>query len=497
MLKPLFIALFLCAMHVVAQQPQGLVAQYSFNKGNIQSDMGPNEVKMIGATLADDRFGSSAWFLHGSPGSYINLGTDPALKQATGTISIWIKQANIMYSGRGFMGNPIITTKMHAGDDFNEAYSLGIEMYERRLNATSHHVIPGDTLQVNAWSGMPIKLGRWYHVVMCYDDSFLSLYIDGKLQNRLAKNFHTVFLPSDSVMIGFNKSPKSNLRFFNGTVDDIEFYNRVLTAEEVISLYNAPDPNRTHAFFKWGFTLLLVLVSVSVIVWVLVKRYKRELAKEIERRRLQQNMHEMEIRLMKVQMNPHFIFNALNSLKHVILQGETEKARQYLDKFSVLLRRTLESNKKEYIALEEEIDILTKYIELEALRFGKAFNYEITADTTAIAGRIRIPQMLIQPVVENAIWHGLLPKQGDRTLHVAFSFFDDQTLCCIVEDNGVGRQHKPIINVHKEKSLGISFITQRLSLMQKERGGSYSIHIEDKAETGTRVRILMPAINHE
>lgn len=209
----------------------------------------------------------------------------------------------------------------------------------------------------------------------------------------------------------------------------------------------------------------------------------------------------MEMQVIKAQMNPHFIFNAINSVQQFILVNDNDNARKYLVKFSRLLRMILESSHEDSISLENEIDILTRYIEIEALRFERSFTYEIVTDAGLNTSRIKIPQMLIQPLVENAIWHGLLPKEDDRRLRIHFSCADPQILVCIIDDNGVGRNaRKAEEGVSKRRSLAISFIRQRLELMNRERNKGYGIYITDKTDAqgnsaGTSVTITLPILN--
>lgn len=159
-----------------------------------------------------------------------------------------------------------------------------------------------------------------------------------------------------------------------------------------------------------------------------------------EKLELQSKLHEMEIRTLKSQMNPHFIFNALNSIQQFIVTGDNVKAEMYLSKFSKLIRDLLESNSNEGLLLSEEVEILKGYIEMEMLRFDNSFSYEITIDSKLNQQKVKLPHLMIQPFVENAIWHGLLLKQGDGRINLRFEYDSLTTIKCIVEDNGIGRE---------------------------------------------------------
>jgi hypothetical protein len=481
-----------------AQNTDGLVARYYFNNGNAANDAGPSPAKAVGVAFGEDRFGNSqsACCLFGNDKSYLNLGTGSILKPSAGSISIWIKMIREVYSGHGYRANPIVLTKNNHQDYFFEAYGIAYDTKSKKITAAC---TLSDLNQIVVVANNNLKLGEWYHIVITYDDKSLCLYIDGVLQNCAAKNFHTVFLQTDSVMIG-NSANVENNRFFDGYIDDISIYNKVLSQEEVAKLYNEPDPNRYHIILKIFLISLLSLIGISGIVTIATRKFRKELQKEKEKNKLQRQLFDMEMKVTKAQMNPHFIFNSMNSIQQFILADDTENANTYLVKFARLLRKILESNTDEFVSLENEMDILNKYIEIESLRFAHAFNYKIKIDDKLNGSNIRIPQMLIQPFVENAIWHGLLPKEGEKNLVISIDYVNKVLLSCTIEDNGVGRHAvKSAANVLKGKSLGIQFIQQRLDLMKNEWGGDYGIEITDRKDengqsAGTCVIIKIPIV---
>lgn len=483
----------------LADDISGLVAKYSFNSGNAKNDIGPDHAKVVGAMPLEDRFGNpeNAYYFQGVPESYLNLGTSPALKPPQGSISLWFKIENLVYSGKGTLSNPLILTKSHAGNDFYEGYAIGIELTSRKLGIASTE---SEALQVGMRSREEVVSGKWYHVVMAYDDDFLYLYLNGVFEGKIGKHFRTRFLAADSVMVG-NTANTKNARFFNGYIDDIEIYNRVLTPNEVSELYNTPNPNRFHELLRSLLIVLLTFSCIILLVWLITKRYKKELRKEKEKNRLLRQMHEMEMQVFKAQMNPHFIFNAMSSVQEFILAGDNDNAHRYLGKFSRLLRKMLEGARDTAISLENEIDLLTKYIEIESLRFKQAFAYEISTDAQVAMDTILIPQMLIQPLVENAIWHGLLPKKDSGLLSIRFELLHNEALLCTVDDNGVGRKFfTAAVAGPLKKSMAIELICQRLQLMTQERGRDYHMSIIDKVDAmgnpcGTRVTIQMPILN--
>ncbi|HWY12072.1 MAG TPA: histidine kinase [Bacteroidia bacterium] len=253
---------------------------------------------------------------------------------------------------------------------------------------------------------------------------------------------------------------------------------------------------------KVWFIIIVALLFGLLITLVLWYFYRRILKQELHKNSLKMLMYDLENKAVKAQMNPHFIFNSLSSIQEFILSDDNENAYRYLSRFSKLIRKLLESNTKESITLEAEIDILKGYIEIEALRFQNAFNYQLNVNEKLNVLEIPIPHMLIQPFVENAIWHGLLHKNSDKNLELTFDLLNENCLICIVEDNGVGRSFKPgnLTENLKKESLAIEFINQRLNLYSKIKKLKYGFEIIDKTDsngfgTGTIVKIKIPILN--
>jgi hypothetical protein len=482
-----------------AQIKDGLVAKYSFNNGDSNDEIDKSNAKVYGVSLIEDRFGNekSAYFLHGNRNSFINLGTSVILKPVKGSISIWIKIEHAMESGKGMEANPILFTRAHGEERHCEAYYIGYDYKTKNLNVNTTY---SQLDQISIYSTSPADLREWHNIVMTYDDDFLWFYLDGLLETKMPKNFRSRFLEGDSVMVGARFS-NENVRFFNGCVDDIEFYNRVLSAQEILKLYNAPDPKPYKNIIKWGIIILSGLIFIILFTIFIVKRtYRRKLEREHALNNLNIKMNELETKAIRTQMNPHFIFNSLNTLQRFILEEDISNAHTYLTKFSKLLRKMLESSTNETILLSEEIDIINNYIEVEKMRFTNAFEYEIINDVKE-PEKIKIPFMLIQPFVENAIWHGLMPKQDNRYLKISFLDLDKGRILCTVDDNGVGRDHKsnqkdPL----KKRSLAMEFIRQRLELLQKSTGHTCAFKVIDKKNEeqisiGTTISIIIPKLN--
>lgn len=185
---------------------------------------------------------------------------------------------------------------------------------------------------------------------------------------------------------------------------------------------------------------------------------------------LRQQASELEMQALRAQMNPHFIFNCLSSINCFILKNESETASDYLTRFSRLIRLVLSNSKRPLVFLEDELEMLRLYIEMERLRFKNSFDFNISFKNEIDTSAIPIPPLLLQPFVENAIWHGLMNKDGHGQLDIAFAY-DDSILTCIITDNGVGRIKAKELKSKKDvkgKSMGLQITAERLAKLNKQ-----------------------------
>ena len=250
-----------------------------------------------------------------------------------------------------------------------------------------------------------------------------------------------------------------------------------------------------------------LLTAIAVLSANQIQRIRAEQEKQkalIEVLQNKQKATESRLQSLRLQMNPHFLFNALNSIQQMILANEEMVATRYLSRFSKLLRSILIHSDKETISLKEELDILKLYVELESVRFKEAFSYEIDCDEDIDTDEVKIPTLLIQPFVENAIWHGLMHKEGHRKLKISFKD-KGEFVECIVEDNGIGRAKAREMKItsgqdKKHTSKGIAVSLERLHALEKNGSKSGSMQIIDLMDAkghalGTRVEIHLPIQN--
>jgi hypothetical protein len=204
------------------------------------------------------------------------------------------------------------------------------------------------------------------------------------------------------------------------------------------------------------------------------------------------------------QMNPHFIFNALNTIQSYIYTNNKSSAGHYLGKFSELTRKILDNSSKEIISLEDEIEMLQLYIDIEKARFGDTFNASVVIDPALDSEDIFLPPMLIQPHVENAIKHGLLHKKGDRELLISIKRHnsDDKDIEIVIDDNGIGRPQSMLLNNHNKahRSFATTATEKRIELINRILGQKIKLEIIDKTNgdggaEGTRVLLVISVVN--
>jgi hypothetical protein len=228
--------------------------------------------------------------------------------------------------------------------------------------------------------------------------------------------------------------------------------------------------------------IFFLLVLGMIIFWTIsLKRKNEKLQYSQEQWALKQRAAEMEMQALRAQMNPHFIFNALSSINRFILKNDPEKASDYLTRFSRLIRLVLINSQCEVILLEEELEMLRLYLQMEQLRFQHAFDYQVSLSDDIDPATVFLPPMLLQPFCENAIWHGLMHKEGRGHLEISFAL-QNGLLSCTVTDNGVGREKAAQLaskSAEKIKSLGLQLTKDRLALFNKETAGKIAYTIED------------------
>jgi len=229
-------------------------------------------------------------------------------------------------------------------------------------------------------------------------------------------------------------------------------------------------------------------------------KYETE-KKEAALNQLKLQQTQSELTALKSQMNPHFIFNALNSIQELYMVGDKKMANEQMGNFAQLTRKILDVSGKQSIYLSEEVEILTKYLELECMRFESDFSYKIHLSEEIDEDYIKLPPMLIQPYIENSMKHGLLHKKGAKHIDIFFDINEEETILkCVIDDNGIGRVASAAININRPPS-HVSFSTsateKRLQLLNQGKQENIAVVFKDKVDEsnnalGTKVSIQIP-----
>ncbi len=333
-------------------------------------------------------------------------------------------------------------------------------------------------------------------------------------KNRIKFNFHVNgYFPDEELQFQYRLdglsdkwiSIEKNTRFVNfsslpsgsytfeircRTLSDLRFVSTKITFK-----INSPF------WTTWWFISLIALSVFGIIILfyrnkLAIKEKEKELA--LKNAKFENELAVLKLENLKSQMNPHFIFNALNSIQEYIILNQKNLASSYLAKFADLIRAYLEHSSKGYITIREEIECLDIYLQLEKLRFEDKFEYSLHGIENN--DHLKIPTMLIQPYVENAIKHGLLHKKDNRKLTISFELFKNQSMLkCIVLDNGIGRVKANEMQHKKHNSFATEATAHRLELLNFGREKKIGVEIEDLYENaiaiGTKVTLLIPILN--
>lgn len=246
----------------------------------------------------------------------------------------------------------------------------------------------------------------------------------------------------------------------------------------------------------WWFIGATAALAAALTYWLFRQRVR------VIRRQtaLREHMAELEMRALRAQMNPHFIFNCLNSINRYIVKSDNATASLYLTRFAKLIRLILDNSNSKKVLLSNELEALKLYIEMERIRFDSKFDYHIIIDKEVHTDSIGVPSLIIQPYVENAIWHGLLHKESHGSLWIKIRMVDENTLECIIEDNGVGREKAAEFRSKSatgKKSLGMKLTEDRIAVLNQYAQTNASVEIVDleddqRLAAGTRVVVIIP-----
>ncbi|MBL0340267.1 MAG: histidine kinase [Bacteroidetes bacterium] len=231
--------------------------------------------------------------------------------------------------------------------------------------------------------------------------------------------------------------------------------------------------------YYWSFPLIFIFIKNQLNI---------QSAKQEEKSLIQQKLVELQQKALASNLNPHFIFNSLNSIQHFINSHHPVEANEYLSKFSRLMRMQLNMADKSLITLHEEISRIEFYLSLEQMRFGEKLTWQIHIDPAIDVYTFEIPNMIIQPFIENAIWHGIMPSSIPGNILLNMRLLTDKRLEISVTDNGVGYGQNKSLHHPEHESKGVNLITERLILLDSK---ATNLLVFEKNNPGTKVIITL------
>ena len=248
-----------------------------------------------------------------------------------------------------------------------------------------------------------------------------------------------------------------------------------------------------------GSIFIFALLGFIILRNVSLKRKNEILGNKKKQAELQQQAAEFKMQTLRTQMNPHFIFNSLNSINRFILENNKPNSSRYLTKFSRLIRMILQNSQSSSISLKSELESLELYLEMETMRFDNHFSYKISVPPDLNISRLKVPPLIIQPYVENAVWHGLMHKEEKGDLDIEITQEGDY-LHFKITDNGIGREQAARIaskSATKHKSMGLLITADRIAMIQNSNGNESAVVIHDLVHAdgsaaGTEVHIKIP-----
>jgi ligand-binding sensor domain-containing protein len=351
---------------------------------------------------------------------------------------------------------------------------------------------------------IPLELSDGDTISLSYDDNFFSfefasLDFSNPSKNKYAyilENFDNHWNYSDAYkhFSGYTKVSSGTyvLRVKGSNCDGV-WNEKGISITIIIS-----SPWWQALWFKF-----LSFALVFFVVWFIVQsrlrtiKIKHEGEKQILE--IEKQMFSLEQTALRLQMNPHFIFNSLNSIQSFVISNNTDKAIHYLAKFSQLMRFILSHSQQSFVPINDEIKAMSIYLDIEQLRFDNKFSYSFYIDPAIDTEFLEIPPMIIQPYIENAIIHGILNKDDTGFIKISLKLLDEKFLLCIVEDDGIGREKALQIKAKSDlnhKSRGMLITQKRLEILNEKGNNQMNVNLidlfdENKKAIGTKVEIII------
>lgn len=414
----------------------------------------------------------------------------------------------------GYKKQAYIWLPIHLKDEIGNIYFAGSDGVDK-ISPEKLDLFPASTVYLQSLevNQKPVRLStsinhlqelrlKYFQTAITFEIGVIDYYAQGKTNIRYkleGLNDNWQYAPGN-YMLRFEQLPPGS-------------YTLVIQASNSGNNFNGPQKilaiHVSPAFWNtlW-FRVLVAVCVVSIFYIILRRRLQQKFRIQLERSEkerqlseLKQKATELEMQALRAQMNPHFIFNSLNSINRFILQNNKGQASRYLTKFSRLIRLILQNSQASLITLDSELESLELYLSLEALRFNHHFDYKISVTNNIDVTSLRVPPLILQPYVENAIWHGLMHKDEKGQLDIEISQENSQ-LYFRITDNGVGRENANLLaskSATKYKSMGLRITAHRIANLQHLQNVESGVTINDLINTdgsaaGTEVIIKTPVI---
>ncbi len=391
--------------------------------------------------------------------------------------NIYIKQYKLKKALNLINKNLPVVEKL--GNKYYHAYELlNLGIVQTKLNNFA-------IAEKNLFKGL--KIAKEYNLISAISDAYngLSEFYEQKNDYQKSLKYYKLAEEYDEKI-----SNERNSQYVNDLIIKYDSEKKNNEIKNLAKQNQIAQLQITKNRNLWIASLSLLLLS-GFIVYFMNKnqglRHEKALVK-------------LEQTALRSQMNPHFIFNSLNSIKLYIIDNEKENAVYYLNKFSKLIRKILAATKEKETTLDDEIETMKLYINIENIRFENSINSKFIIDKNLNINTIKIPSLILQPFIENAIWHGLSSKKGDKSILLTFKKESNSYLIITIEDNGIGRKKSSEIKknkIHKRESIGIQLTEDRLENFAKSFNNDFDINFIDlfnkeNKPKGTKVILKIP-----
>ncbi|MCK0147640.1 tetratricopeptide repeat protein [Arenibacter sp. F26102] len=451
-------------------------AQALGNIGNVYDNLGKSE-KAINLQQQAYKINKSISNKRGTASNLINMGIAyTSLSQYNKALE-YLNQTKIIYEELGDLVNLGIVHS-YLGESYLNLVDDRLPIGDRYEKAITHFkkalqlaVQTGSKEDQNvAWE----NLAKTYFQMGRYKDAFDAKYRANDLQDSIRSSEKREEIALLEMQYEFDKKE---------ALSQAEHEKEQVLAQTQIE---------RQKFIKKSTILGGSTLMLATIAGLILYKRRRDILTEKQKAEFDTVVAETQLKALRAQMNPHFIFNSLNSIGDYYSRNDKDSANNYLSQFAKLIRLTLENSEKKEIPLSEDLQLLELYLEVESKRMVNKFTFEIKIDPALDPDNVLVPPLILQPFIENSIWHGISKKQGKGHILIQIKK-EDQSIICSVDDDGVGRKASVAINEKEGKSMGMKITKSRINIINKQKNSNADIVLIDKADNmGLRVEVKLP-----